>query len=69
MPFGVFLSIFMTLSLLNTPATGSVFSRSFRISDAVGTVQRVEKAGVDLIATTNRALKAPKTANLVPDLG
>jgi hypothetical protein len=31
--------------------------------------QRVEKVGVELIATTNRALKAPKTAYLVPDLG
>jgi hypothetical protein len=33
----------MTLSLLNTPATGSVFSRAFRISDAVGRRQLVEK--------------------------
>ena len=31
--------------------------------------QRVEKVGVELIATTNRALKAPKTAYLVPNLG
>jgi hypothetical protein len=34
--FGRILSIFIALSLLNTLAVGSVFSRSFRISDAVG---------------------------------
>jgi hypothetical protein len=30
--------------------------------------QPVEKVGVELVATTNRVLKPPKTAYLVPDL-
>ena len=33
------------------------------------TPQHVEKVGIELIATTNRAQNAPKVAYLVPDLG
>jgi hypothetical protein len=32
------------------------------------TPQPVEKVGVELVATTNRAQNTPKTAYLVPDL-
>jgi hypothetical protein len=39
------------------------------LSVTVGRGQAVEKVGIELIATTNRARKAPKAACLVPDPG
>ncbi len=35
----------------------------------LGSWQRVEKVGTELIATTNRARNAPKSVYLVPDSG
>jgi hypothetical protein len=42
-------------------------SASF-VASAVKTQQRVEKVGIKLVATTNRARKRPKTAYLMPNL-
>ena len=43
-------------------------SRQGLFTQVPGRYQPVEKVGVELRVTTNRALKAPKTACLVPDL-
>jgi hypothetical protein len=53
------LSIFTTL-FAPQYVLRTVFRRSFRISDAAGRGQPVEKVGVELVATTNRVLKPPK---------
>jgi hypothetical protein len=39
------------------------------LSDAVETLQPVEKAAIEPIATKNRAPKVPKAAYLAPNLG
>ncbi len=39
------------------------------LTDAVEGSQPVEKAGIELIATTNRARNVPQPAYLVPDPG